>query len=241
MSASAQESITIHIKQMAGNIITLQCAPGITVQEVVQLVHRHFQDHEQAIQLGQIRIFSYDEDAEDAEDEPLLGNPNIRFQHEMTYGLLVLDPAPIEQVLLVHHDYADIAMDGVASIIGRHWKPIIMEDYQRGLYGVRQGIPRIPRATDHPDYMPPRFLVLLPHIRAIREYGAHRLLPHYWIYRIINLHQMWLNWIQTLPPHTPLVTLQQRAHVFVELHIDSFDWGCSGYAHHNRPHIGRRH
>ena len=242
MSASAQESITIHIKQMAGNIITLQCAPGITVQGVVQFVHRYFQDHEQVhLQLDQIRIFSYDDDMEDAGDEPLLGNPNIRFQHEKTYGLLLTDPAPVEPVLLVQHDLMDSVMDSVASVIGRHWKPICMEDYQRGLYGIRQRIPRIPRVTDHPDYMPPRFLILLPHIRAIREYAIHRLLPRYWIYHLMNLHQMWLNWIQTLPPNTPLITLQQRAHVFVELHIRLFDWGFSGFTIYNRPHLGIRH
>ena len=69
----------------------------------------------------------------------------------------------------------------------------------------------------------------IPYIQAICEYARNRkgILNFYWTNRLFILHQMYTNWLRTVPDDSPVFN-GKEAETFVELHLNHFRNGLSG-------------
>ena len=69
----------------------------------------------------------------------------------------------------------------------------------------------------------------ISYIQAICEYARNRkgILNFYWPHRLFVLHQMYLNWLCTVPNESPIHN-GKTVETFVELHLAYFQSGITG-------------
>jgi hypothetical protein len=218
-------------------MITLECPVDSRLQDLIPLVALKLEEQGELIEQYRIQLFSFSDDNDDKEeDNDFVEDMNI-------YGLFILDPVPQipQDIYFPPQTWTDIICSKMAEWAGRQFTSINESEYGTGRYGRRLPLPRLPhRIRTHPQYMPPRILRQLPHIHAICQYARSRLVHHYWNHKLLSLHILYQQWLQTIPQNTPIQTINDHIHIFVELHINHFNWGLYGMGHDTFYH-GFRH
>jgi hypothetical protein len=225
-----QQTISILIKRMSGEVMTLECPFDSHLQDLIPLVKLKLEEQNEVIELNRIHLFSFSQD----EDEDEKKEERDYVEDMKMYGLIIMDPAPQipQEIHFPPNTLTGTICSKLAEWVGRRFTSIDESEYRTGRYGQRLRLPHLPRQiTTHPQYMPPRILRQLPHIRAICQYARSRLVPHYWNWRLFSLHILYQQWLETLPENNPIQTPSDYARIFVELHIHHFNWGFYGSGH----------
>jgi hypothetical protein len=218
------ESIQVFVKKMSGDIITLECPFDSHLHDLIPLIKLKLEEQGELIEQNCIHLFTLSDDDDDDEKK----EENVFVEDMKMYGLFIMDPIP-QDIYFPPHTFTGIICSKLAEWIGRQFTSINESEYRTGCYGRRLALPRLPRKiTSHPQYMPPRILRQLPHIRAICQYARSRLVAHYWNWKLLSLHILYEQWLETIPQNTPIQTQNDHIRIFVELHINHFNWGLIG-------------
>lgn len=220
-----QHTITIQFKKMSGEMISLECPLNSQLHDLVPLVQNRLEELGEHVEQDRIRLFDFSEE----EDEKMERNNSV--EDMMVYGLFITEPLPPipRDIQFLPQTMSSTICYKLARWFGRQFTFIDESEYRTGCFGQRLHLPRLPRQiTTHPQYMPPRILRQLPHIRSICHYARSRLVSHFWNWRLFSLHILYQQWLETLPPNNPIQTEQDYVRIFVELHIHHFNWGFYG-------------
>lgn len=150
-------------------------------------------------------------------------------------------PATFIPVLIVSSSFLATVLIDRLNVASHEFAHIVTDriDFHQSIYGSTQSKPLLREARaslfpiDHMesnDAMSDQDWQKIPHIYQICQYAHDRdvLLSYYWTGRFIVLNKLYLDWLHTIPIHSPIHDEGNYAQVFVELHLHLFTPGLRG-------------